>query len=67
MGEIRNACKILVRKPERRRSLWKIWWVFNIKMDLKEKGRDNADWIHLAHAWVQWWALLNTVMSLWVS
>jgi hypothetical protein len=45
MGEKRNACRILVGKPEgngplgrpRRR------WVDNIKTDLKEIGWDNID------------------------
>jgi hypothetical protein len=33
-------------------------------MDLKEIGCEVVDRIHLAQERVQWWALVNTVMSL---
>jgi hypothetical protein len=38
MGEVRNACKILVRKPEGKRSALSLWrrWGYNIRMDLRE-------------------------------
>jgi hypothetical protein len=38
MGEKRNAYRILVGKPEGKRSLGRprCWWVNNIKMDLRE-------------------------------
>jgi hypothetical protein len=41
MGE--DACRILVRKPEGKRILGRprLWWVDNIKMDLK---RDRMGW-----------------------
>jgi hypothetical protein len=45
------------RKPRRR-------WVDNIKMDLREVGWDDMDWIDLAQNRDQWTALLNTVMKL---
>jgi hypothetical protein len=35
-------------------------------MDLREIGWDGMDWIDLAQNRVQWRALLNTVMNLWV-
>jgi hypothetical protein len=40
MGETRNAHKILVGKPEWKRSLRRLWrrWVNNIKMDFMEIG-----------------------------
>jgi hypothetical protein len=46
MGEKQNAYRILMGKPERRRSLRrpKHRWVDNIKMDLK---RDNIGWYGL--------------------
>jgi hypothetical protein len=43
MGEIRNAYKILARKPEENRSLRRYtadtrWWEDNIKMDCRNIG-----------------------------
>jgi hypothetical protein len=62
MGETRNACRILVGKPERLRPLGRPRrrWVDNIKIDL----RDGIDWIDLAQVRYQWRALVNTVMNL---
>jgi hypothetical protein len=47
MGEKRNACRILVGKPERKRPLGRPRrrWVDNIKMDLREIGWDGVEWI----------------------
>jgi hypothetical protein len=69
MGENRNACRILVGKPEGRRPLRRLRrrWVGNIKMDLREIGWDGMDWIYLAQNRDQWRALVNTVMNLRVS
>jgi hypothetical protein len=39
----------------------------NIKMDLREIGRDVVDWIELAQDRDQWRAVVNTVMNLRVS
>jgi hypothetical protein len=49
-GEKRNAYRILVRKPERKRPLErpKCRWVGNIKIDLRKTGWDGMDWINLA-------------------
>jgi hypothetical protein len=33
-------------------------------MDLREIGWDGVDWIELAQGWVQWRALVNTVINL---
>jgi hypothetical protein len=49
MGEKRNAYRILVGKPERKRSLVspRRWWVDKIKIHLREIGWDGIDWIGL--------------------
>jgi hypothetical protein len=64
MGETRNAYRILVGKPEGRRSLGisRNRWVDNIKMDLGEIGWDGIDWIDLAQNRDQRRALVNTAM-----
>jgi hypothetical protein len=65
MGEGRGVYGVLVGKPEgrplrrpRRR------WEDNIKMGLRERGIDGANWIRLAQGRVQWRAFVNTVMNL---
>jgi hypothetical protein len=39
-------------------------WVDNIKMNLREIGWDDRDWIELAQDRNQWRALVNMVMNL---
>jgi hypothetical protein len=65
MGEKRNAYRILVGKPEGKRSLLRPrrTWVDNIKMDLSEIGWDEVDWIEMAQDRDQWRALVNTVLN----
>jgi hypothetical protein len=50
MGEKKNACRLLVGKPEGKRPLgrprWR--WVHNIRMDLGKVGWGDMDWIDLA-------------------
>jgi hypothetical protein len=67
-GEKRNACKILVGKPEGKRPLGRprLRWLDNIKTDLIEIECDGTDWIDLVQDKDQWRALVNTVMNLWV-
>jgi hypothetical protein len=50
MGAKRNAYRILVGKPERKRPLGipKCRWVDNSELDLREIGWDDMDWIDLA-------------------
>jgi hypothetical protein len=50
MGEVRGAYNILVGRPEGRRPLGRRRrrWEDNIRMDLREIGFGDADWIHLA-------------------
>jgi hypothetical protein len=66
MGEKRNAYRILVGKPEGKKPLGRPShrWVDDIKMDLREIGRDSMDWIDLAQDRDQWRALVNTMMNL---
>jgi hypothetical protein len=66
MGEVRNAYNILVRKPEGRRPLGRPRrrWEDDIKIDLREIGFGDVDWIHLAQDRDRWRALVNTVMNL---
>jgi hypothetical protein len=66
MGEKRNAYRILVGKQERNRPLGRPrrTWVDNIKMDLREIGWDEVDWIDMAQDRDQRRALVNTVLNL---
>jgi hypothetical protein len=50
MGKMRNAYKILVRKPDGKRPLGRSRhrWEDNIRVDLREIGWKDVDWIHLA-------------------
>jgi hypothetical protein len=67
MGEEKkNACKILVGKPEGKRPLGRPRrrCVDNMKIDLRDTGWDCLDWIDLAQDRSQWRALVNTVMNL---
>jgi hypothetical protein len=50
MGSKRNACRMLVGKPEGKRPLERPRhrWEDNIKMDLREVGWGVMDWIDLA-------------------
>jgi hypothetical protein len=66
MGDMRDAYKILVRIPERKRLLGrpKHRWKDNIRIDLREIGWEVVDWIHAAQDRDQWQALVNMVMNL---
>jgi hypothetical protein len=66
MGTKRNAYRILVGKPEGKRSLGRprCRWVNNIKIDLRGIGWDGMGWIDLAQDKDQWRALVNMVMNL---
>jgi hypothetical protein len=69
MGEWRGVYRVLVGRPEGKRPLGRpnCRWEDNIKMDLREIGIDEANWIQLAQDRVQWRAFVNTVMNLRVS
>jgi hypothetical protein len=57
MGEKRHAYRILVGKPDGRRSLGR-------PRRLREIGWDGVDWIDMAQNRDQWRALVNTVLNL---
>jgi hypothetical protein len=65
-GEKRNACRILVGRPEGSRPLERPRhrWVNNIKMDLREIGWGGTDWFDLAQYMDQWRSVVSTVMNL---
>jgi hypothetical protein len=65
-GEKRNACRLLVGKPEGKRSLGRprCRWVDNITVDLGEVGWCDVDWIGLAQDRNRWRALVNSVLNL---
>jgi len=58
---MRNANKILFRKPERKRLLGRSRWEDNIRMDFKVLEWEGIDWIHLAQDRDQWQVLVTTV------
>jgi hypothetical protein len=66
MGEKRNVYRLLVGKPEGKRSLGRPRrrQIDNIKMDLLEIGLNVVDWIGLAQDRCRWRALVNSVINL---
>jgi hypothetical protein len=69
MGSKRNLRKILVGKPDEKRSLGrpKLRWVDNIKMNHREIGWGGIDSSDLAEDRNQCRALVNTVVNLLVA
>ena len=66
MEQSRNAYRVLVGKPEGKRSLGRprIRWEDSIKMDLREVGCDPGEWIDLAEDRNQLRAYVRPVMNL---
>jgi hypothetical protein len=64
--ELRGSYNILIGRPEGRRPLGRPRRrrEDNIKMDLREIGFGDVDWIDLAQDRDRWRALVNTVMNL---
>jgi len=65
MGEERSEHRVLVGKPEGKRTLGRPRrrWEDNIKMYLREVG-GGGDWMELAQDRDRWRALVNKVMNL---
>jgi hypothetical protein len=59
IGDKRNACRLLVGKPEGKKPLGRRRrrWVDNIRMDLGEVGCSDVNWIGLAKDRCRWRAL----------
>jgi hypothetical protein len=66
MGEKRNACRLLMGKPEGTRPLGRPRrrWVDDIRMDLEEVEGGDVDWVGLAQGRNRWRALVNSVLNL---
>jgi hypothetical protein len=64
---MRNAYKILVRKPDRKRQLQNLKhiWEDNIRLNLRETGWEGVDWINLAQDRFHWQVLVNMEINLW--
>ncbi|KAJ4441605.1 hypothetical protein ANN_11461 [Periplaneta americana] len=60
MGESRNAYRVLVGRSEGKRCRWED----NIKMNLREVGYDDRDWIDLAQDRELWRAYVSAAMKL---
>jgi hypothetical protein len=66
MGEERKVYKVLVGKPEGKTPLGRPRrsWEDGIRMDLREIGLGDVDWIQLAQDRDWWWAVVSAVMNL---
>jgi hypothetical protein len=66
MGEKRGAYRVLVNKPEERKSLQDISvdGGKNINMDVQGIEWDGLNWIDLAQDRGKWWVVLNMVVNL---
>jgi hypothetical protein len=66
MGEERNVYKVLMGKPEEKRPLGRPRrrWEDGIRMDLREIGFGDVDWIQLAQDRDRWRAVVSAVMNL---
>ena len=66
MGEERDVYRVLLGKPEGKRSLGRPGrrWVDNIRMDLQEVGCGYMDWIGLAQDRDRWRKLVSAEMNL---
>jgi hypothetical protein len=66
MGVMRNVLRILIGKPEEKRLFGRPRrrCEDNIRMDLRELGWEDEDWIHLAQDRDQWQAVMNMGMNI---
>jgi hypothetical protein len=66
MGEGRGVYRVLVGKPEGKRTLGRPTrrWEDNMKMDFQEVGCGGVHWIEMAQDRDRWRALVTAVMNL---
>ncbi|KAJ4448438.1 hypothetical protein ANN_10454 [Periplaneta americana] len=64
MGESRNAYRVLVGRPEGKRLLGRPRRRWEDKMDLREVGYDDRDWINLTQDRDRWRAYVRAAMNL---
>ena len=66
MGEERGVYRMLLGKPEGKKSLGRPRrrWVDNIRMDLQKVGCGYMDWTGLAQDRDRWRTLVSAVMNL---
>jgi hypothetical protein len=66
--EIRSAYKVLIRKPQGKRShgIPKQKLDDNMNMHIAEIGFEDVDWIQMTQNVVFWWVLVKGV-NFWVS
>jgi hypothetical protein len=65
-GDKGNTYRVLVRKPDVKRSLGRPrrGWENHIKIDLIDLDWERVDWVKLAHDKDKWRALVKAVMNL---
>jgi hypothetical protein len=66
MGEMRGAYRVLVGKSEGKGLFGRpsLRWEDGIKMDLREVGWEDMDWINLALDRERWFDDVNAVMNI---
>jgi len=63
---MRSVYKILIWRLEGKRPLrrHRNRWEDDSRMDFKETGWKDVDWLYLSEDRKQWWAVVNTVTNL---
>jgi hypothetical protein len=66
MREERKLYKVLVGRPKEGRPLGRPRrrWEHGIRIDLREIGLRDMDWIRLAQDRDRWWAVVSALMNL---